>query len=239
MLHGGAVIGVTVLASICGFSLLVGPVFAQATGAPKRGGTIRYANTDTLKPLSDPATVDSLGPSDAIRGVAEFLTYVDENNLPHPYLLESLDASDDLKTWTLKLREGPTFNTPTPRPLDAEDVVFNLKRWLDPQVGSSMTGLLGAYLKASGIEKVDDRTIVLHLKAPTNTLPHDLYHYAGAVVPKEFEGDFNKQPWGTGPFELVEYVPNQSFTLKARKDYWQKGVDGQPCLTSNPSFHTT
>ena len=142
--------------------------------------------------------------------------------------MESLDASDDLKTWTLKLREGPTFNTPTPRPLDAEDVVFNLKRWLDPQVGSSMTGLLGAYLEASGIEKVDDRTIVLHLKAPTNTLPYDLYHYAGAVVPKEFEGDFNKQPWGTGPFELVEYVPNQSFTLKARKDYWQKGVDGQP-----------
>ena len=85
VLHGGAVIGATALASMCGFSRLVGPVFAQATGTPKRGGTIRYANTDTLKPLSDPATVDSLGPSDAIRGVAEFLTYVDENNLPHPY----------------------------------------------------------------------------------------------------------------------------------------------------------
>ena len=59
VLHGGAVIGATALASMCGFSRLVGPVFAQATGTPKRGGTIRYANTDTLKPLSDPATVDS------------------------------------------------------------------------------------------------------------------------------------------------------------------------------------
>jgi peptide/nickel transport system substrate-binding protein len=120
------------------------------------------------------------------------------------------------------------FNTPTPRPIDSEDVIFNLRRWLDPQTGSSTTGLLGPYLDPSGIEKVDDRTIVLHLKAPTNTLPYDLYHYAATILPKEFEGDFVKQPWGTGPFELVEYVPNQKFVLKARKDYWQMGADGKP-----------
>ena len=228
MLRGGAAISATALAAMCGFARLSTPARAQDAGPPKRGGTLRYANTDTLKPLSDPATVNSLGQSDAVRGVAEFLTYVDENNLPHPYLLESLDAADDLKTWTLKVRQGPMFNTPTPRPLDAEDVVFNLTRWLDPAVGSSMTGLLGAYLDASGIEQVDDHTIVLHLKAATNTLPYDLYHYAGAIVPREFEGDFTKQPWGTGPFELAEYVPNQSFTLRARRDYWQQGADGEP-----------
>lgn len=228
MLRGGAAISATALAMACGFARFSTPARAQNAGAPVRGGTLRYANTDTLKPLSDPATVDSLGQSDAVRGVAEFLTYVDENNLPHPYLLESLDAADDLKTWTMTIRQGPTFNTPTPRPLDADDVIFNLTRWLDPAVGSSMTGLLGAYLDASGIEKADDRTIVLHLKAATNTLPYDLYHYAGAIVPREFEGDFTKQPWGTGPFELAEYVPNQSFTLKARSDYWQQGADGQP-----------
>jgi peptide/nickel transport system substrate-binding protein len=225
--RGGAVIGATTLAILCGYGYRISPVIA-ADGAPKRGGTLRYANTDTLKPLTDPALVDALGPSDAVRGVAEFLTYVDSGNLPHPYLLESLDTTSDLKTWTLKLREGPTFNTPTPRHIDADDVIFNLKRWLDAKLGSSMTGLLSPYLDVSGIERVDDRTVRLNLKAPTNTLPYDLYHYAGAIMPREFEGDFLKQPWGTGPFELVEYVPNEKFTLKARKGYWQKGADGQP-----------
>src|SRR5258707_1178890 len=120
------------------------------------------------------------------------------------------------------------YNTPTPRANDADVIVFNLTRWLDKKLGSSMTGLIGPYLEASGIEKVDGRTVRLHLKQATNTLPYDLYNYAGAILPREFEGDFHKQPWGTGPFELVEYVTNERFTLKARKDYWQKGADGQP-----------
>jgi len=227
MQAGGSIISATLLASLCGYAV---PGFAQESSgpSPRRGGVLRYANTDTLKPLKDPATVDSLGPSDAVRGVAEFLTRVDENNVPHPYLLESLDASSDLKTWTLKIRRGPMFNTPTPRPLDADDVIFNLKRWLDPEVGSSMNGLLVPYLDQSGIEKVDDLTVRLHLKTATNTLAYDFFHYAGAILPREFEGDFIKQPWGTGPFELVDYTPNQSFTFEARKDYWQQGADGKP-----------
>jgi peptide/nickel transport system substrate-binding protein len=226
---GGGLMGAGALAAVAGLIYPASSIAdeAAALGPPKRGGTVRYANTDVLKPLRDPATVDSLGQSDAVRGVAEFLTYVDQQNLPHPYLLEKLDTSPDLKTWTLVLRQGPVFNTPTQRPIDADDVVFNLKRWLNPKLGSSMTGLLSPYLNDSGIEKVDNRTVRLHLKTPTNTLPYDLYHYAGAVMPREFEGDFIKQPWGTGPFELVEYVPNERFILKARKGYWQKGADGQ------------
>jgi peptide/nickel transport system substrate-binding protein len=224
---GAKVISATTLAMLCGFERPAGRAWA-ADAPPKRGGTLRYANTDTLKPFTDPAAVDALGPSDCVRGVAEYLTLVDEHNLPHPYLLESLDTSPDLKTWTMKLREGPTYNTPKPRPIDADDVVFNLTRWLDKKLGSSMTGLISPYLEASGIEKVDTRTVRLHLKQATNTLPYDLYNYAGAILPREFEGDFHKQPWGTGPFELVEYVTNERFTLKARKDYWQKGADGQP-----------
>ncbi len=133
-----------------------------------------------------------------------------------------------LRTWTLVLRQGPTFNTPKPRAIDSDDVIFNFKRWLDPKLGTSMTGLLSPYLDVSGIEKVDNRTVRLNLKAPTNTLPYDLYHYAGAIVPREFEGDFLKQPWGTGPFELVEYVAGEKFTVKARKNYWRQGTDGQP-----------
>jgi peptide/nickel transport system substrate-binding protein len=224
----GFAISGTALAALSG----LGDVAAAGTRAPaarvKRGGTLKYANADVIKPLKDPATIDGLGAADAVRGVAEFLTYVDERNLPHPYLLESLTASPDLRTWTLKVRRGPTFNTAKPRQIDADDVIFNLKRWLNPKLGSSTGSLLSPYLAASGIEKVDAMTVRLHLKAPTNTLPYDVYHYAAAVVPREFEGDFTKQPWGTGPFTLVEYLPGQHSILQARKDYWRKGADGKP-----------
>ncbi len=226
LLKTGATITAAALALQCGYAIPA--TAAEEVQAPKRGGTLKYANADTLKPLKDPATIDALGPADAVRGAAEFLTTVDENNLPHPHLLESIDASADLKTWTLVIRKGPMFNLPTPRPLDADDVIFNLKRWLDPATGSSMLGILQGYLDAAGVEKIDDRTVKLNLKAASNTLAYDFFHFAAAIMPREFKGDFIAEPYGTGPFELVEYVANQSFTLKARKGYWRNGADGQP-----------
>jgi peptide/nickel transport system substrate-binding protein len=204
-----------------------GAATAAASGPIKRGGTLRVTDED-FRTIKDPATLSGSGDSNIVRQVAEFLTKVDDNNVPQPYLLKSIDASPNLKTWTLKLREGPMFNTPKPRGVDADDVIFNMHRWLDKDVGSSMGGLIGGYLDKSGIEKVDDKTIVLHTKAPTITLPYDLFEYSAAILPKEFEGDFTKQPWGTGPFTLAEFVEGEKAILKARPDYWQKGEDGDP-----------
>jgi peptide/nickel transport system substrate-binding protein len=45
---------------------------------------------------------------------------------------------------------------------------------------------------------------------------------------RTFEGDFIKKPVGTGPYTLESYQPGERAVIKARKDYWQKGADGQP-----------
>lgn len=200
---------------------------APSAGAVKRGGTLRVTDED-FRTIKEPAALSGSGDSNIVRQVAEYLTRVDEKNLPQPYLLESIEASPNLKTWTLKLREGPTFNTPTPRGIDADDVIFSMERWFDKDIGSSMASLVGGYLDKSGIEKVDAKTIKLHTKSPTITLPYDLFEYSAAMLPKEFEGDFTKQPWGTGPFSLASFVEGEKAILKARKDYWQNGADGDP-----------
>jgi peptide/nickel transport system substrate-binding protein len=47
-------------------------------------------------------------------------------------------------------------------------------------------------------------------------------------LPRNFEGDFVKQPLGTGPFTLVEYLEGEQALFRRRPDYWRMGADGQP-----------
>ena len=91
-----------------------------------------------------------------------------------------------------------------------------------------MLGLL-AYLNGpEDVEKVDDYTVKLHLNAPNIAVPEHLFHYPAIILHRDFQGDFIKQPVGTGAFTLEEYAEGERAVLKRREDYWQMGVDGQP-----------
>lgn len=194
----------------------------------QRGGTITVAG-QPIQRIDDPARFSWIPLSNYTRMVAEYLTYTDENNVTHPWLLQRWEASDDLMTWTLYCRKGILFNNGDE--FTADDVVFNIKRWLDPEVGSSILGLMGVYLKPEGVEKVGEYVVRLNLYAPSISVPEDLYHYPAQIMDhRTFEGDFIKAPVGTGPFTLEEYSPGERVVLKARRDppYWRDGADGQP-----------
>ncbi|MBI3977819.1 MAG: hypothetical protein HY331_06510 [Chloroflexi bacterium] len=129
------------------------PTTAPAAGAIKRGGTIRVSTR--VRRLPDPPKF-SWG-SDVARDVSEYLAEVDEKGIAYPHLLEKFETSDDAKTWTLFLRKGIQFNMPKPHELEADDVIWNMKRWVTKESGGSMAGLMD-YLKPTGIEKVDKYT---------------------------------------------------------------------------------
>nr|HID12521.1 ABC transporter substrate-binding protein [Anaerolineae bacterium] len=191
-----------------------------------RGGTLRVRGM--VGRIDHPARYSWVANSNTTRHVAEYLTFTDENNVTHPYLLEKWEASEDLKTWTLYLRKGIKWNNGDD--FVADDVVFSMKQWLDPEVGSSILGLM-AYLKPANIEKVDNYTVRLHLDAPQIAVPEHLFHYPAQVMNhRTFEGDFIKAPVGTGPFILEEYSEGERVVLKRRTDppYWRTGVDGKP-----------
>lgn len=197
---------------------------AAPKAAIKRGGALKVACR--VQKVTHPAQFSWVNPSNQLRQVAEYLTYTDGNNITHPLLLESWQASDDLKTWTLKLHQGIKFNNGDD--FTADDVVFTMGQWLNKDVGSSMLGLL-TYLTASGIEKVDNYTVVLHLDTAEIAVPEHLFHYPALILnSRTFQGDFIKAPHGTGPYTLDTYKEGERVLLKARKDYWQKGADGQP-----------
>ena len=203
---------------------LAWPLRAAAQGV-KRGGTMKVAAP--VHKVTHPAQFSWIVPTNQLRQVAEYLTYTDENNITHPYLLENWQASDDLKTWTLNLKKGIQFNNGDD--FTADDVIFTFNQWLNKDVGSSMLGMIGGYLDPTGIEKVSDHQVKLHLKTAEIAVPEHLFHYPAMVLnSRTFEGDFIKAPHGTGPYILESYREGERCVLKRRDGYWDKGADGSP-----------
>jgi len=200
-----------------------------ATEAPvvsgiTRGGKLVCASR--IQKVTHPAQFSWVSASNQLRQVAEYLTQTDKDNITHPLLLESFKPSDDLKTWTLNLRKGIMHNNGDE--FNADDVVFTMSEWFKEDVGSSIKGLM-SYMDATGIEKVDDYTVKLNLNRPEIAVPEHLFHYPALMLnSRTFEGDFIKAPHGTGPYTLDTYTEGERVLLKARKDYWQNGEDGQP-----------
>jgi peptide/nickel transport system substrate-binding protein len=207
--------------------LFVGDSLAAAPNraplAIQRGGTMTIASH--VQRVDHPARFSWIESVNQFRQVCEYLTRTDWDNITSPWLLEKWEANETVDEWTLYIRQGIKFNDGSD--FNADDVIFNFGQWLDPEVGSSMLGLL-SYLQPANIERVDDFTVKLYLDSPQIGVPEALFHYPAMIVPKTFEGDLTRQPVGTGPFLLDEYVETERATFTRRTDYWRNGEDGQP-----------
>lgn len=205
---------------------------AQAAGMPQ-GGTLRMGTQ--VKDIKNPATYSWGGyDSNVSRQVVEYLTFTNKDNVTEPYLLEGWKASEDLKTWTLNVRKGVKWHNGDD--FTADDVVWNLKRLTDASVGSSVVGLVKAYLlkevtgkdgkpttelwDSNAIEKVDSHTVRLNCAAPQLAVPEHLFHYPAAMLYHGENGVFGAGSQGTGPFELVQAETGKIAVFKKAKSYW-------------------
>ncbi|PBC03568.1 ABC transporter substrate-binding protein [Mesorhizobium sp. WSM3860] len=217
---------------------IIDPATQARAGDLPKGGNLRIGMR--CMEIKDPHLADFAEKSNVIRQVCEYLTFTDRNNITHPYLLEKWDVSDDLKTWTLHIRKDVKWRDG--RALNADDVIWNLKRVSDPKVGSSVFGLFTGYLveeydtgekddkgnpkKSSrlwsdkAIEKVDDSTVRLNLFSPQIAVAEHLFHYPMFILDPKDNGAFGPSANGTGPFEMVEYTVGKGAKYKARTDYW-------------------
>jgi peptide/nickel transport system substrate-binding protein len=193
---------------------------SQAMGAAY-GRKLRIAGL--LPETGHPAKHLSIPASQVFRQVTEHLTYTDENNITHPFLLDRWVVSDDLKTWYLHLKKNIFFNNG--QAFTADDVIFSIEQWLNPSINSPMKSILGDSLASSGVEKIDSHQVVLYLSRPNLELPEKLFHPSAMILNhRTFEGDFMQAPHGTGPFRIEEFEKNVRCLLKRRYDYWQPGL---------------
>jgi peptide/nickel transport system substrate-binding protein len=216
-------------ASLLGFSA------AAATGlpmiTPRTARAVTYGGklkvSGILTDLKHPAQAKWISPSQIFRHISEYLTFTDVDNITRPYLLQGWEADEELKTWTLSLREGIFFNNAYE--LTSEDVIFSFNQWLDPAVGSPMAAVIGPYLDTNGIEKINRYQVRLHLNRPEIAVPEHLFYYPAAILNhRTFEGSILEAPHGTGPYQLETFQQGKSCTLKKRMNYWQPGL---PFLT--------
>ncbi len=198
-----------------------GAVFSRARQAvaatPVSGGHFKAAglsasNADTL----DPAKA-SLG-TDYVRCCALYnrLTFIDTAGVVQMELAETLDTKD-AKTWTAKLRKGVTFHNG--KPLTSADVVFALKRHLDPGVGSKVAKIAA---QISEVKAIDPGTVEIVLTAANADLPYilALHHF---MIVQDGTTDFSKGI-GTGAFTLETFEPGVRSLMTKNKTYWKPGL---------------
>ena len=191
-----------------------------------------------VQEMADPATFDWVQKSTISRHIVEYMTLTGPDNVTRPYLSRKWEASDDLKTWVFHLAKGVKWSNGDD--FNADDVLFNFTRWLDPATGSSNLGLFSFMVRDSDktdakgnpikemipnvIEKVDDHTVQLNLPKAALSVPENLYNYPAAIVHRGFDeggSDLSKNPIGTGPYTLAEFRVGEIAVLKKRPGkYW-------------------
>jgi len=158
--------------------------------------------------------------------------------LTEPALAKSWKISPDGLAYTLVLRQGLRFSDG--QPLDADDVLFTFRVYLDESVHASQRDLLIVGGKPIAVRKLDAHTVVFQL-AKTYGVGERLFDGL-AILPRHLlekpyqEGKLGQigslataaDQWaGLGPFRLKEYVAGQRLVLERNPYYWKSDAQGR------------
>lgn len=197
----------------------------QPPSSPRHGGNLVFDFATAPLDL-DPSTSGDNATSMQMWNA--WFEYLVQPNSPGPgyapMLAASYSISADQLVYTFRIRPGVTFSDG--RPLTAADVVYSLKRDIQPSI--SLLNFLNGYISA--ITAPAANTVVIKLKRPWPNLLADLASPTAAIYPQRAFTDksaasfFTRHPVGTGPFILVSEVPNTTYVVARNPHYWDKAA---------------
>jgi peptide/nickel transport system substrate-binding protein len=147
-------------------------------------------------------------------------------------LAKTWHVSPDGLRYSLELRRGLHFSDG--HPVDADDVIFSFKVYLDEAVHSPQRDLLVIHGSPISVEKVDTYRVVFKLAQPYASA--ERLFDSIAILPRHLLEEAYKsgrlgQSWGLGtspqelaglgPFRLKEYVAGERITLERNPYYWR------------------
>jgi peptide/nickel transport system substrate-binding protein len=190
---------------------------------PRDGGTLnRRLDLDvvTLNPVITTSRYDRF----AQQYLFTPLIHIDRDLKPIPGLAESWEISDDGLLYTFKLNPKATFSDGTP--VRASDVLFTLKKIVDPAVEAVQIAGSFEHIDLTRTRVVDEHTIEVAFRQPLAaqllkfndvlTIPEHVYSKG------DFRKDFNDRAVGSGPYTLVRRVPGKEVVVQRRADYWDR-----------------
>jgi peptide/nickel transport system substrate-binding protein len=206
------------------------PFLARPAAAGTPGATIRVAAQMPAGAI-EPLTVSEIGGLLMLNQTGEFLILDGPDLVLRPMLALSWSPNADCSVWTFKLRPGVTFHDG--HRFTADDVVATMNRLADPNQGSNALSVLRGVLAVGGTRRIDDLTVAFDLDAPNGNFPYYVSsdNYNAIMLPATYDGDFERNFNGTGPFRLDRYTAKSGVTFNRNPNYW-----GPPALPARTEF---
>lgn len=157
--------------------------------------------------------------------VWEPLVGISDDGHAVPVLAESWESNTNKTEWVFHLKNNAYFQDGVP--FDAEAAIANFDRFRHMGYRpSTFYGFLidRIYPGLKHVDAVDDHTIKLTFDKPVPMLIYRMAGWGSAMFsPKCFDretGDFTDTARGTGPFEIVERVPDSYAVIKRFDRYY-------------------
>jgi len=200
------------------FALVVSLSLTSEAASEKKAAGLELVVADATAPppVLDPFKVYGTQAQSFFRLIFEPLFDRDPDGKIRTPLLERWEPVD-LLTWEFRLRPGVRFHDGVE--LTAADVVYSLRRILDPEVNSPRRH---EFSELDQILVVDALTVRIVTKRPYVLLPARLSQFS-MILPDQLRGrseaEFFRDPVGLGPFRLVE-LNSKRAALSAFPDYY-------------------
>jgi len=192
----------------------------RAYGEAKPGGQLTVALFKDLRTLN-PITGIFGNEWRACVNLYNNLTRLVANGGVEGDLAESFSATEDGAVWTFVLRDGVKFHDGSA--LSSADVVATIEKILNPQTAAPYKAELGPIAAAKA---VDRHTVRIELASPYADLPKALASATARIISERGIADFAKldgTAYGTGPFMLKEFTPNERVVMERNPHYFRAG----------------
>ena len=198
------------LGVVSGLALSASLAWAEPSGVFRQAHEVGSGLASSLDPISKGRVFQ------VTEKIMSRLVRPDMDGRPSPDLAVSWSANADATEWTLMLREGVTFHDGST--FGSEDVVYSLKRVLDPEMDSPARSAIAMINK---VEAIDGKTVKLTLDNSFADLPLLLMDYRLRMIPEGSGDTIATTGIGTGPFKLVSFDAEGTTKLAANMDYFE------------------
>ncbi|MFB6458042.1 ABC transporter substrate-binding protein [Chitinophaga sp. Hz27] len=218
-------------------ALLVGMMTGCGPQANNGKQVFRYNQVEGITSL-DPAFARNQSVIWAVRQVYNTLVEPDDQLQMRPSLASHWEESEDHRVITFHLRtdvyfqDNDIFPDGKGRKMTAADVVYSLRRIMDPVTASPGAWIFNSRLdKDSGFVALNDSTFQLRLFQPFHPILGILSMQYCSVIPHEavekYGKDFRNHPCGTGPFQYFLWDEGQALVLHRNPHYFEKDSLGK------------